>query len=120
MSRVSRIESGDRQALFSIGFFHFLGIFSGRCGYRLTHRTKPQRPPRLIGSPIPKPHLASAAMSSIFSRVQGAVLRAAHGSDKAVTKQSFYELADKLIDGTPVSMSAYKGDVLLVVNVASK
>ena len=59
-------------------------------------------------------------MSSIFSRVQGAVLRAAHGSDKAVTKQSFYELADKLIDGTPVSMSAYKGDVLLVVNVASK
>lgn len=59
-------------------------------------------------------------MSSFFSRVQGAVLRAAHGSDKTVTKTSFYELADKLIDGTPVSMSAYKGDVLLVVNVASK
>lgn len=57
---------------------------------------------------------------AIFSRVQGALLRAAHGSDKAVAKQSFYELADKLIDGTPVTMSAYKGQVLLVVNVASK
>jgi hypothetical protein len=59
-------------------------------------------------------------MSSIFSRVQGAVLRAAHGSDKAVTKQSFYELADTLIDGRSQKMSAFKGDVLLVVNVASK
>lgn len=57
---------------------------------------------------------------AIFSRVQGALLRAAHGSDKTVAKQSFYELADKLIDGTPVTMSAYKGQVLLVVNVASK
>ena len=33
---------------------------------------------------------------------------------------SFYECTDRLMDGTEVKMSDYKGQVLLLVNVASK
>ena len=33
---------------------------------------------------------------------------------------SFYALKDRLIDGEEVSMERFKGDVLVVVNVASK
>jgi glutathione peroxidase len=33
---------------------------------------------------------------------------------------AFYDVTDKLIDGTEVSMSKFKGDVVLVTNVASK
>ena len=32
---------------------------------------------------------------------------------------SFYDCTDRYMDGTPVPMSKYKGDVLLLVNVAS-
>lgn len=42
------------------------------------------------------------------------------GSEKVTSKMNFYELVDKKMDGTVVPMSTYKGNVLLVVNVASK
>jgi glutathione peroxidase-family protein len=35
-------------------------------------------------------------------------------------KESFYDLIDKDFDGNEVSMGTFKGDVLCVVNVASK
>lgn len=43
-----------------------------------------------------------------------------YGSEKVTSKINFYDLVDKKMDGEEVSMSTYKGNVLLVVNVASK
>jgi glutathione peroxidase-family protein len=43
-----------------------------------------------------------------------------YGSEKVTSKMNFYDLVDKKMDGEEVSMSTYKGNVLLVVNVASK
>ena len=37
-----------------------------------------------------------------------------------VDKTSFYSLADRDMDGNEVKMDTFKGDVLCVVNVASK
>jgi len=37
-----------------------------------------------------------------------------------IAKESFYDLTDKDMSGNEVSMSSFKGDVLCVVNVASK
>ena len=43
------------------------------------------------------------------------------GKEKEVSKDHFYDLIDRDIDGKKeVSMSKFKGKVLLVVNVASK
>jgi len=43
------------------------------------------------------------------------------GTEKITTARSFYSIADKLIDGkTDVSMSQYKGNVVVVTNVASQ
>ena len=35
-------------------------------------------------------------------------------------KTSFYDLADKDMDGNEVKFDSFKGDVLCVINVASK
>jgi len=42
------------------------------------------------------------------------------GAEMPTTAKSFYEIKDSLILGNEVSMSEYQGDVLLIVNVASK
>jgi len=43
------------------------------------------------------------------------------GTEKITTVRSFYSIADKLIDGkTDVNMSQYKGNVVVVTNVASQ
>ena len=60
------------------------------------------------------------SMMGVFSKLHSAYTRAAFGVEQKVTKSHFYELADKLIDGTPVTMKTYEGDVLCIVNVASK
>ena len=43
-----------------------------------------------------------------------------YGTDKGTAKTAFYDLVDKSMAGKEVLMSAFKGDVLCVVNVASK
>lgn len=52
--------------------------------------------------------------------VQDLATRVIYGKEQMTTKASFYSLVDRLIDGTEKSMKDYEGDVLLVVNVASK
>ena len=42
------------------------------------------------------------------------------GRENVTTKESFYELVDRNMNGEEVSMSSFKGDVLLIVNVASQ
>ena len=42
------------------------------------------------------------------------------GYEKVTDKESFYDLVDKNMNKEDVLMSSFKGDVLLVVNVASK
>ncbi len=44
---------------------------------------------------------------------------ARYGSNLSVMKDHFYSLIDRDMDGKEVSMSTFKGDVLLLANVAS-
>jgi len=55
-----------------------------------------------------------------LGRIQDGIIRAIAGTDNGTDKTSFYDCVDKSIMGETVPMSQFKGDVLLVVNVASK
>lgn len=56
-----------------------------------------------------------------FKKVQDVITLTMFGKEKVSTVTSFYNLTDTLIDGkTAVPMSTYKGDVVLVTNVASQ
>ena len=57
---------------------------------------------------------------TMFKRIQDRVTKTVFGREKVTLKQSFYELVDKDMSGNEVPMSTFQGDVLLVVNVASK
>ena len=56
----------------------------------------------------------------VFSSINAAVTRIAYGAEQKCSVSKFYDLADKLMNGTPVTMNKFKGDVLCIVNVASK
>ena len=59
-------------------------------------------------------------MSIIFSKAHDAVNRLMFGKEAKVLKNAFYELIDRDMMGREVPMSKYKGDVVMVVNVASQ
>jgi len=59
-------------------------------------------------------------LTSVFSGLQGATNRAIFGRETVTMKNSFYDLTDVDMTGKKVPMSNFKGDILLVVNVASK
>jgi len=63
-------------------------------------------------------------MTSIISRglgkVQDATTKLLFGTEKVTSKMSFYDLVDKDMNGKEVKMSQFAGNVLLLVNVASK
>ena len=54
-----------------------------------------------------------------FGIVQDATSRVVYGREAAVTKMSFYDCIDKKMNGDEVKMSEFRGQVLLLVNVAS-
>lgn len=56
----------------------------------------------------------------MMKRFQDTLTRSIFGKEIVTLKESFYQLKDKDMDGNEVSMSTFKGNVLLVVNVASK
>ncbi len=58
-------------------------------------------------------------LKSFAKSIQSRVSKALYGKEVVTLKQSFYELVDRDMNGKEVPMSAFKGDVLLVVNVAS-
>jgi glutathione peroxidase len=60
--------------------------------------------------------LASVSAALLLSAVAGAQSRTAPGG----TVTSFYDLQTKTLDGKPGNLASYKGQVSLVVNVASK
>jgi hypothetical protein len=55
-----------------------------------------------------------------LAKLQDTLTSAMYGSEPLTSKMHFYETADKDMDGNVVPMSKYIGDVVLVVNVASK
>ena len=55
-----------------------------------------------------------------LGRLQDSVIRTFAGVDGGTEKSSFYDCVDKNMEGEDVPMSKYKGNVLMVVNVASK
>lgn len=60
-------------------------------------------------------------MAYLLKQLQQGYQRAAYGVGKETAKTHFYELTDRATaDGAEVSMSAFRGSVLCVVNVASK
>lgn len=56
----------------------------------------------------------------MLSSVQAAYSRMRFGANKKAVASNFYALADRLMDGEMVSMEKFKGDALVIVNVASK
>ena len=59
-------------------------------------------------------------MKKVGKQIQDGVARAMFGKEKVTSVQNFYDLVDKNMAGEQVSMSSFKGEVLLLVNVASK
>jgi hypothetical protein len=59
-------------------------------------------------------------LRSAFFTVQDQVTRLIYGVERTTAKMSFYELGDKNMSGDEVKLSDYAGNVLLLVNVASK
>jgi len=51
---------------------------------------------------------------------QDGLTRVMYGAEKGIAKSSFYDLVDKNLSGEQVPMATFEGDVLLLVNVASK
>ena len=58
--------------------------------------------------------------TNMLKALQNAIQKCIYGTEKVTLKRSFYELVDKNMKGEDVPMSSFKGEVLLVVNVASK
>jgi hypothetical protein len=60
-------------------------------------------------------------MSFLLKGAQDGLNRMVFGKDAKTTKTAFFELVDRLIlSKEEVSMSTYLGNVVIVVNVASK
>ena len=59
-------------------------------------------------------------MSYLLARVADGVNRVLFGKEAKVVKTAFYACVDRDMSGKEVPMSTYKGDVCMVVNVASK
>ncbi len=55
-----------------------------------------------------------------IAKSQDFLTRLFHGKEKKSTTKDFYDLVDTDINGREVRLSEYKGQVLLVINVASK
>jgi len=56
----------------------------------------------------------------VFGKVQDAATKLLAGTEQVTSKMNFYELVDRDMNGKEVSMSQFEGNVLLLVNVASK
>jgi len=59
-------------------------------------------------------------MKLFTKKLQDAGTRLLFGKEPKVLKQNFYELVDKDMAWKVVSMSDFKGSVILVTNVASQ
>jgi hypothetical protein len=57
---------------------------------------------------------------TFLASVQDTVTGVIFGKDMGTDKSSFYDCSAQLMDGDAVKMEKFKGDVLCVVNVASK
>lgn len=57
---------------------------------------------------------------SIFAIIQDSSTKLLFGAEAGTAKTSFYDLVDRDMDRNEVKMDKFKGDVLCVVNVASK
>jgi hypothetical protein len=62
----------------------------------------------------------SGLLGRAFGAVQDTVTRAVYGAEKKVTKVAFADLYDRNMKGDEIKMAGFVGDILLVVNVASK
>jgi hypothetical protein len=65
-------------------------------------------------------HPVTMPLTSLLTSLQDASTKVLFGSDSGTDKTSFYDLVDKDMQGNEVKMESFKGDVLCVVNVASK
>lgn len=63
---------------------------------------------------------AVTMMKKALLAAQDATTRLVYGKEKPISKMSFYDCVDRKINGEEVKMSEFAGNVLLLVNVASK
>jgi hypothetical protein len=72
------------------------------------------------------PSLSESAFSIVLlsnmliSTAQSVFTRVAFGANRPSVKSNFCAVTDRLMEGQVVAMDRFKGDVLVVVNVASK
>lgn len=57
---------------------------------------------------------------SLLARLQDRSTKLLFGKDGGTDTNSFYDIVDRDIDGNDVKMDKFRGNVLCVVNVASK
>ena len=62
----------------------------------------------------------SRVLGRVFGKVQDAATRVIYGAEQTTSKMAFYSLVDRDGQGNPVEMSKFAGNVLFIVNVASK
>jgi hypothetical protein len=62
----------------------------------------------------------STFFKSVFGKAQDRVTHLIYGIEKRTGKMTFYSTVDKDMTGKERSMDEFKGNVLLIVNVASK
>ena len=60
------------------------------------------------------------AVLRVATTAQDLLSRIMYGKEKVSSALNFYDLVDKNMTGEEVSMSSFKGQVLLLVNVASQ
>ena len=65
-------------------------------------------------------HQPKKTILRVATMAQDLLSRAMYGKEKVTSALNFYDLVDKNMAGEEVSMSSFKGQVLLLVNVASK
>lgn len=63
---------------------------------------------------------ALTVVMAILKMMQDRFVKTMYGYEKVTTKASFYELVDKNMNREDVPLSMFRGNVLLIVNVASK
>lgn len=56
----------------------------------------------------------------LLGKLQGGVTGLVYGKDAGTDKKSFYECVDADMQGNEVRLDAFKGEVVVAVNVASK
>ena len=59
-------------------------------------------------------------MYRVLGKAQDTLTRGMYGAEKVPGKEAFYELVDRNMNSNEIKMSKFQGNILCLVNIASK